>query len=83
MTIVGSDAAAGDFTHLVVDPKYPGSDLAGTRITRILGYLGGNFYLVNQDRTTSRATMADTACGNANNGGGGPALPDLPLPLGG
>ena len=81
VTIVGSDAAAGDFTHLVVDPKYPGSDLAGTRITRILGYLGGNFYLVNQDRTTARATMADTACGNANNGGGGgPALPDLPLP---
>jgi hypothetical protein len=78
VTIVGSDAAAGDFTHLVIDPRYPGSDLAGTRITRILGFLGGGYYLVNQDRSTSRATTADTACGSANNGNGGPALPGLP-----
>jgi hypothetical protein len=82
VTIAGTDAAAGDLTHLVVDPRYPGSTLAGTRVTRILGYLGGNYYLVNQDRTTARATMADTDCGNASNGNGGPALPGLPaLPL--
>jgi hypothetical protein len=80
VTIAGSDEAAGDFTHLVIDSRYPGSNLAGTRVTRILGYLGGNFYLVNHDRTTSRATMADTACGNANSGGGGPPLPSVPLP---
>ncbi len=82
VTIVGTDAAAGDFTHLVIDPKYPGSDLAGTRITRILGFLGGNYFLVNQDRTTARATMADTDCGNASNGGGPvlPILPAAPLP---
>jgi hypothetical protein len=80
VTIAGTDQAAGDLTHLVVDPKYPGSDLAGTRLTRILSYLGGDYHLVNQDRTTSRATMADTRCGNANNGGGGSLLPALPLP---
>jgi hypothetical protein len=80
VTIAGTDEAAGDLTHLVIDSRYPGSDVAGTRVTRILGYLGGNFHLVNQDRTTARATMADTACGNANNGGGGALLPTLPLP---
>jgi hypothetical protein len=79
VTLVGSGEAAGDLTHLVIDSRYPGSDVAGTRITRILGYLGGTFYLVNQDRTTSRATMAETECGNANNGAGGPALPNLPV----
>ena len=80
VTLVGSGEAAGDLTHLVVDSRYPGSTVAGTRITRILGYLGGNFYLVNRDRSTSRATMADTECGNANNGGGGSVLPNVPLP---
>jgi hypothetical protein len=83
VTVVGTDEAAGDLTHLVVDPRYPGSTTAGTRLTRILTYLGGNWYLVNQDRTTSRATMADTDCGNASNGGGGsglPGVPSLPLP---
>ena len=33
--------AAGDFTHLIVDiGDYPGSDLAGTRITKILQFAG-------------------------------------------
>ena len=63
--------AAGILTHLVVDPqRYPGSDLAGTRVTRALTFLGDNFYLVNQDYSTSRATMADTTCGNDSAGGG-------------
>jgi hypothetical protein len=68
--ITTGNEAAGDLTHLIVDSRYPGSDLAGTRVTRILDFLGGNFYLVNEDGTESRATMADTQCGNANNGGG-------------
>jgi hypothetical protein len=77
--IAGGDnhnQAAGDLTHLVVgSDKYPGSVLVGTRVTRALTWMGGDFYLVNQDRTYSRATMADTPCQNANSGagGGGPA----------
>jgi hypothetical protein len=51
--------AAGDFTHLVVDTRLPGSDLAGTRITKILA--GTGLSLVNADGTTSRATSTD--CG--------------------
>ena len=62
--------AAGNLTHLVINSKYPAATNLGTRLTRILTFLGGNFYLVNEDYSTSRATMADTACGNANNGGG-------------
>ena len=77
---LASGEAAGDLTHLVIDlGRYPGSTTAGTRMTRILSYLGGNYYLVNADRTTSRATRADTACGPSNNGG--PTLPGLPVAL--
>jgi len=78
--VLATGEAAGDLTHLVVDlGRYPGSDTAGTRMTRILSYLRGDYYLVNADRTTSRATRSDTTCGPSNNGG--PALPvTLPLP---
>ena len=52
--------AAGDFTHLIVDiGAYPGSDLAGTRITKILA--GTGLSLVNADGTTTGA--ASTSCG--------------------
>ncbi|HEX4717340.1 MAG TPA: hypothetical protein VH300_02345 [Thermoleophilaceae bacterium] len=52
--------AAGDFTHLIVDlTGYPGSDLAGTRITKILA--GTGLRLVNADGTTSGT--ATTNCG--------------------
>ena len=51
--------AAGDFTHLIVDlGRYPGSDLAGTRITKILSFAGVR--LVNADGTTTGA--ATTSC---------------------
>jgi hypothetical protein len=54
--------AAGDFTHLIVDlGAYPGSDLAGTRITKILA--GTGLSLVNADGTTTGA--ATTSCGAA------------------
>src|SRR3954466_515111 len=39
--VTASGQAAGDFTHLIVNyPGYPGSDLAGTRITKILAGTG-------------------------------------------
>jgi hypothetical protein len=54
--------AAGDFTHLIVDiGAYPGSDLAGTRITKILA--GTGLSLVNADGTSTGT--ATTSCGNA------------------
>jgi hypothetical protein len=52
--------AAGDFTHLIVDlGAYPGSDLAGTRITKILA--GTGLSLVNADG--SLTPTASTSCG--------------------
>jgi hypothetical protein len=66
--VEGSEEAAGDLTHLIVDSRYPASDVAGTRQTRILTFLGGNYYQVNEDGTLARNTMSDTRCGNANNG---------------
>jgi hypothetical protein len=52
--------AAGDFTHLIVWlSAFPGSDLAGTRITRILSATG--LSLVNADGTLSGS--ASTKCG--------------------
>jgi hypothetical protein len=54
--------AAGDFTHLIVDlGAYPGSDLAGTRITKAMNQFGVS--LVNADGTTTGP--AATSCGNA------------------
>jgi hypothetical protein len=65
------DHAAGILTHLNIDlARYPGTNMAGTRVTRALTFLGGDYYVVNQDGTLSRATMADTQCGNADAGGG-------------
>jgi hypothetical protein len=52
--------AAGDFTHLIVDTgAYLGSDLAGTRITKILA--GTGLRLVNADGSTT--PTASTSCG--------------------
>jgi len=52
--------AAGDFTHLIVDlGAYPGSDHAGTRITKALRQFGVS--LVNADGSTTGA--AATSCG--------------------
>jgi len=54
--------AIGDFTHLIVDlGAYPGSDQAGTRITKILSQF--NVSLVNADGSTTGA--AATSCGKA------------------
>jgi hypothetical protein len=57
--VSGSGQAAGNFTHLIVDlGQYPGSDLAGTRATKILQFAGVS--LVNADGSTSGA--ATTSC---------------------
>jgi len=59
VVLTGSGEAAGNFTHLIVDlGTYPGSDLAGTRITKILQFAG--VQLVNADGSTTGA--AGTNC---------------------
>lgn len=66
--VAGTNQAAGDLTHLLIgiDRKYPGSDLIGTRVTRALTWMGGEYRLVNEDRTYARADMSDTRCGGAD-----------------
>jgi hypothetical protein len=48
-------------------------DLGGSRVRirrlPLLTWMGGDYFQVNADRTYSRATMADTRCGNSNNSG--------------
>src|SRR4051794_14611646 len=63
--LTADGAAMGDFTHLIVDTgAYPGSDHAGTRITKILAQFGVR--LVNADGSTTGATA--TNCGAAPTG---------------
>jgi hypothetical protein len=57
--LTATGQAAGDFTHLIVDTGYPGSDHAGTRITKALSQFGVS--LVNADGSTTGA--AGTNCG--------------------
>jgi hypothetical protein len=58
--VTAGGQAAGNFTHLIVDTgDYPGSTLAGMRITRILQTMG--MRLVNADGSTTGA--ASTNCG--------------------
>jgi hypothetical protein len=67
--LTADGAAAGNLTHLLIDAaRYPGSTLAGTRVTRALTWMGAGYFLVNEDYTKARATMADTDCGNADAG---------------
>ena len=51
---------AGNFTHLIVHTGYPGSDLAGMRLTAILEFAGVS--LVNADGSTT-ASPGPAACG--------------------
>ena len=58
--VTTSGQAAGNFTHLIVHTGFPGSNMAGMRITSILGFAGVS--LVNADgSTTSGPTSA--SCG--------------------
>ena len=59
--VLADGRAAGNFTHLNVDLRdYPGSDLAGMRITSILQFVGSGIRLVNADGSTS--TSGPSAC---------------------
>lgn len=59
--VTSSGQGAGNFTHLIVDTRYPGSDLAGTRLTKILDIAGVS--LVNADGSTTAGGSSN--CGNA------------------
>ena len=66
VVLAGDGRAAGNFTHLVVDfGDYPGSTLAGTRITEILRFAGVE--LVNADGSTTGYAPSD--CGGRTTGG--------------
>jgi hypothetical protein len=52
---------AGNFTHLIVHTGFPGSDLAGMRLTSILAFAGVS--LVNADGSTS-AGPTSASCGS-------------------
>jgi hypothetical protein len=56
--IAGDERAVGNFTHLIVDGDYLGSNLAGMRATSILRFVGSGIRLVNANRTTSWAGSA-------------------------
>jgi hypothetical protein len=54
--LTAAGQAAGDFTHLIVDPgTYPGSTLAGTRITRALSQFGVSLVNANGSLTGAGA----------------------------
>ena len=70
MTATGN-LAIGDVTHFaIIDPRYAPGTTIGTRVTRALTWMGGEYYLVLDNRQKTRADMSDTRCGNANNGNG-------------
>jgi hypothetical protein len=55
--LTSSLQAAGDFTHLIVDiGDYPGSDLAGTRITKALSRFGVSLVNANGSLTGAAGT---------------------------
>jgi hypothetical protein len=59
--VVTSDGeGAGNFTHLIVHTGYPGSDLAGMRLTAILEFAGVS--LVNADGSTT-PSPGPASCG--------------------
>lgn len=69
--VLGDNRGAGNFTHLIVDfGDYPGSNLAGTRLTWILNFAGVS--LVNADGSLSHGPTT-TSCGGDGGGqaGGG------------
>lgn len=68
--VIGDGRSAGNLTHLVVDfQDYPGSDVAGMRMTAILQFLGGGISLANADGTF--ATSGPASCEGGSGGGGG------------
>jgi hypothetical protein len=59
--VTSAGQAAGNFTHLIVNPgEYPGSNLAGMRITRMMSQFGVSLVNANGSLTAPGAT---TSCG--------------------
>jgi hypothetical protein len=58
--VTTSGQAAGNFTHLIVHTGYPGSNLAGMRITSILRFAGVS--LMNADGSTTSGPTSN-GCG--------------------
>jgi hypothetical protein len=57
--VTAGGQAAGNFTHLIVNPgEYPGSDLAGMRITRAMSQFGVSLVNANGSLTAPGATTA-------------------------
>ena len=78
VVLTGSGEAAGNFTHLIVDiGTYPGSNLAGTRITKILQFAGVS--LVNADGSTTGAASTELLS-QPREGGVPSRVPRRPLP---
>lgn len=70
VVLTDSKLAAGDLTHLVVDPRRYATNInAGTRMTNILAW-AGNLKLVLADGKTLADAPRSTRCGNANTGKG-------------
>jgi hypothetical protein len=62
--VTADGKAAGDLTHLIVDlGEYPGSNMAGMRITAILKFLGSGYKLVNADGSTSSGATTNCTSG--------------------
>ena len=51
--IRGALDAVGDLTHLIVDTRFLGNNVAGMRMTSIMSFLGASYRLVNEGGGTS------------------------------
>lgn len=74
--LLANGRAAGNFTHLIFGWRdYPGSNLAGTRITAILQLVGSKIHLVQQGGATTRSGPAacTTRAGTTGTAGQGTA----------
>jgi hypothetical protein len=69
--VLADNRAAGNFTHLLVDSlDYPGSNLAGMRMTAILRFVGRGIRMVNFNGSPSASVGANCGSGGAGVGGG-------------
>ena len=71
--VLADNRGAGNFTHIIVNLRdYPGSNLAGMRLTAILQFLGGGIQLVNADGSTTGSGAASCKSQTVPTGGGDP-----------
>jgi hypothetical protein len=77
--VLADNRTAGNFTHLIVNTgDYPGSNLAGMRMTAILQLVGSGIQLVNADGSTASSGPANCTSSGAGvlGGGGGEVVGD-------